>query len=134
MKEKTLFFYALISGLLYIAYKMFLPFLPAISWAVVLSIVSYPAYEFIRVRIKSSAIAAAVLVIVSFLLFIGPLTYVSYLLAGEIRAVIARLNEGGMTATFLENTNIKHMVENIARLVNVPADSIYDILRGLAES
>lgn len=60
MKEKTLFFYALVAGLLYIAYKMFLPFLPAIFWAVVLSIVLYPLYEFIRVKSKSSAFAAAV--------------------------------------------------------------------------
>jgi predicted PurR-regulated permease PerM len=134
LKEKTLFFYALASGLLYIAYMMFLPFLPAIFWAVVLSIVLYSPYEFISVKIKSSAIAAAVLVIISVLLFIGPLTYVSYLLAGEIRVVIAQLNERGMTAMFLENTNIKDMIENIARLLDVPVDSVYDILRGLAGS
>ena len=109
---------------------MFLPFLPAIFWAVVLSIVLYQPYEFIRVKIKSPAIAAAVLVIISVLLFIGPLTYISYLLAGEIRAVIAQLNERGMTAMFLENPNIKDMIENIARLLDVPVDSIYDILRG----
>lgn len=134
MKEKTLFFYALVSGLLFIAYRMFLPFLPAIFWAVVLSIILYPPYEFIRLKIRSSAIAAAVLVIISFLLFIGPLTYVSYLLAGEIRAVIPHLNEGGMTAMFFENTSIKNVLENIAGLLGVSPDGIYDILRGLAES
>ena len=134
MKEKTVFFYALVSGLLYIAYKMFLPFLPAIFWALVLSIVLYPPYEFIRVKTKSPSIAAAVMVIISFLLFVGPLTYVSYLLAGEIKVVIANLNERGVTAIFVGNTNIKDMLENIARLLDVPVDNIYDILRGLTES
>ena len=113
---------------------MFLPFLPAIFWAVVLSIVLYTPYEFISVKIKSAAIAAAVLVIISFLLLIGPLTYVSYLLAGEIRAVITHSNGHSMTAILLGNTDIKDMIENIARLLDVPADSIYNILRGLAGS
>lgn len=134
MKEKTFLFYALVAGLLYIAYMMFLPFMPAIFWAVIFSIVLYPAYESIRVKVKSSAIAAAVMVIISFLLFIGPLTYVTYLLAVEIRAVISHLNERGVTAMFLGNANIKEMLESIAGLVDVPVDSIYDILRGLAES
>ncbi len=134
MKEKTLFFYALVAGLLYIAYRMFLPFLPAIFWAVVFSIVFYPLYELIRVKIKSANIAAAVVVLISFLLLIGPLTYVSYLLSGEIRTVIAHINEGGMTAMFFESTNIKDTLQNMARLLDVPVDSIYDFLRGLAES
>ncbi len=134
MKEKTLLYYALVAGLVYIAYKMFLPFLPAIFWAAVFSIILYPLYEFIRVKIKSSAIAAAVVVIISFLLFVGPLTYFSYLLAGEIRAVIPNLSEGSMTAMFLGNANIRDILENIAWLLAVPVDSIYDILLGLAGS
>ncbi len=134
MKEKTFLFYALVAGLVYIAFNMFLPFMPAISWAVIFSIVLYPVYDSIRVKVKSSAIAAAVLVIISFLLFIGPLTYVTYLLAVEIRAVIAHLGERSMTATFFGNANIKDMLESIARLLDVPVDSIFDILRGFAES
>ncbi|MGO9015366.1 MAG: AI-2E family transporter [Dissulfurispiraceae bacterium] len=134
MKEKTFLFYTLVAGLVYIAYNMFLPFMPAICWAVIFSIVLYPVYESIRVKIKSSSIAAAVMVIISFLLFIGPLTYVTYLLAMEIKAVIAHLNERGMTAMFFGNANIKDMLASIARLLDVPVDSIYDILRGLAES
>jgi predicted PurR-regulated permease PerM len=134
VRDRTLLFYAIALALLYLAYKMFSPFLLAILRAIVLSIVFYPLYEFIRTRARSENIAAVVVVIISLLLFVGPLTYMSYLLAGEASQIIKSLNEPGLSALLLENSNIKARVEDLARLLNIPSAEISNALEGLSLS
>ncbi|MBF0558618.1 MAG: AI-2E family transporter [Nitrospirae bacterium] len=134
MKEKTLLFYAATAGLLYLAFKMFSPFLLPIFWAVVMSIVLYPLYKFISVKIGRTDIAAAIVVFVSLVLFVGPISYFSYLLAGEIREVIRHSSERGIPAMFLENNHIKAALDRTAGLLDMPTDKLYGILDGLADN
>lgn len=134
VRDRTLLFYAIALALFYLAYRMMSPFLLAILRAIVLSIVFYPLYEFIRTKIRSANIAASVVVIISLLLFVGPLTYISYLLAGEVSQIIKHLNQPGLSALLLENATIKAMFEGLARLLNVPSAEMNNVLDGFAVS
>jgi predicted PurR-regulated permease PerM len=86
-----LLFLILILG--YLVYQIMSPFLTAIAWAIVFSIIFYPVYAFLARRIKVKAIASALTIVVILLVIIGPITYLSFMLVEELQTFVNTLNQ-----------------------------------------
>jgi predicted PurR-regulated permease PerM len=86
-------FLFLIAVLGYLTYQIMSPFLTAIIWAIVLSIVFYPLYAFISRYVRIKSIAALITVLLILVLIIAPFTYLTYTLVDELQVVAAKLND-----------------------------------------
>ena len=69
----------------YLAYLVLVPFFSPLTWAAVLSIVFYPVYGFVLRYLRRPSLAALATVIVVLIVILGPLSYLSFLLVGELQ-------------------------------------------------
>lgn len=91
---------ALVLGLGYLTYQILAPFLAPIVWAIVLSIVFYPVYLFVLRYVRNRRSLAALLVLfIILLVIIGPVSYIVYLLVGEVQDLTGRLDGGAFSST-----------------------------------
>jgi len=77
----------------YLAYQILQPFFNAIAWAIVFTIVFYPAYTFILKNIKSKFIASFLTIILILIVIVGPFIYLSFVLLGELKDVAERIDK-----------------------------------------
>lgn len=87
----TLLFLLAVLG--YLTYSVMNPFLPAILWAVVFSIVFYPVYAFLSRHIKIRSVASVLTILLIVVIILAPFTYVSLTLLKELQAVALKINE-----------------------------------------
>ncbi len=137
MKERALPFYLVTALfallLLYLSYRMFTPFFLAVFWAVVFSVAFYPLYFFIHSKIRNADAAAAIVVLVSFLLIIGPFSYVSFLLVHELRDVVKHLSLEEGSGMLLKREGISRFADEMANLLNLDSADVYATILGLVE-
>jgi predicted PurR-regulated permease PerM len=69
----------------YLAYLIMAPFFAPIVWATVFAIVFYPVYSFILRYVRRPALASLATLTLVLAVLLGPLSYLSYLLAGELQ-------------------------------------------------
>ena len=72
------------AGLGYLTFEILRPFIPAIIWAVVLSIVFYPLYVIIAKYVKVKSVASVLCLVVILVVLLGPVAYLSYILTQEL--------------------------------------------------
>jgi len=87
---------AILSLLGYLSYQIISPFLAPIAWAIVFSVVFYPVYVFISKYIKVKSIASSMTVLIILVAIIVPITYMSFLLIGELEKLGDYANSGGL--------------------------------------
>lgn len=75
----------------YLAYQIMSPFLTAIAWAMVFSIVFYPVYAAIARYVRIKEVASVLTIAIILVMLIGPITYLSNILITEMRAVLERM-------------------------------------------
>jgi len=80
----------------YLSYEIISPFLVPIAWAIVFSVVFYPIYAFISRYVKVKSIASSITVIIILVAIIAPITYMSFLLIGELEKFGEYSNSGGL--------------------------------------
>ncbi|MGE5299933.1 MAG: AI-2E family transporter [Acidobacteriota bacterium] len=83
----------LIGVLGYLTYVIMSPFLIAIAWSIVLSIVFYPVYAFVARRVRIRAVASVLTVILMLIIIVGPFSYVTISLINELQIVGAKISE-----------------------------------------
>jgi predicted PurR-regulated permease PerM len=97
MEKKKFYLLVLVALVLllgYLVYQVLKPFLVPISWAIVLGIVFYPLYAFIRRFVLWDSLASFLLVVIVLVAVIGPLTYFSVLLVRETGELVEDLRRG----------------------------------------
>jgi predicted PurR-regulated permease PerM len=112
---------ALLLILGYLSYQILKPFLSPIVWAIVFSIVFYPLYAFILKFVKWKSIASLITLVIILLIILGPFSYLSYLLAKELKG-ISDYMEGGKLETLqnvLQHPSIKKVVDKLLSLFNL---------------
>ncbi len=109
----TLTSLALILG--YLSYKILYPFLSPIAWAIVLSIVFYPVYDFTCKHIKWHSVAALITLILILLIIIGPFSYIALIIVKEIRHFSEYLEAGrpDIIHQILQHPTIKSVIDMI---------------------
>jgi predicted PurR-regulated permease PerM len=77
----------------YLTYRVLQPFLNAIAWAVVFSIVFYPVYAFLLRYLRFKVVASTVTLLIIILIILGPFTYLSFVLIDEIGNFVGSINK-----------------------------------------
>jgi predicted PurR-regulated permease PerM len=70
----------------YVCYRLALPFLPALAWALALAVVAHPLHEWIARRIMNANFAAALATIIVAALIIAPAIFVTQRIVREVVA------------------------------------------------
>ncbi len=123
------YFIALISVVLvlgYLSYHILRPFLLPIAWAIVFSVLFYPAYAFILRYIKSKSITSLIVLVVILLIIIGPFSYLFFLLVKELGALTEYAENGKIEAIkdITGHPMIRSVIDKLASLFNIPENEI----------
>jgi len=108
----------------YLTYRIMLPFMDVIAWAVVLSILFFPVYVFILKYARLKSLASLITVILIMLVIIGPFTYVAFMLVRELKFLASEMDQNNMgsvqeiihavkSLTIIEKINKYTGIENL---------------------
>lgn len=105
----------------YLCYHIFKPFFSPIAWAIVLAIVFYPLFDLIKRYIRRKSLASFIALFLILLIIIGPFSYISFMIAMELKDLPRYLQEGGMEEIrkTIESPYIKGILERIMKTLNV---------------
>jgi predicted PurR-regulated permease PerM len=122
----------LVGFLTYLAYLIFAPFFAPLIWAAVFAIVFYPLYRLILRGLKSPGLASLMTVAVVLLVLLGPLSYLSYLLVGELQNLSTTgLTVEGLRAAY-QNSVIHDLADRILPVFHVDEEqTITYVVNGL---
>lgn len=103
----------LVAFLAYLAYLILRPFFMPLAWAAVFAIVFYPVYTFILRFLRRPPLASLATVALVLAVILGPLSYLSYLLVGELTNLAGSgVTVEGMRAAY-QNSAIHDLANRI---------------------
>lgn len=107
-------------------YQLIKPFLSPIAWAIVLSIVFYPLYILIMRYVRWRAPASLLTVLIIMLIILGPFTYVSYQLVGELKGLASgvEIDQVSVVKNAMSHPAVKPLAENVLVLFNMTEDEL----------
>jgi predicted PurR-regulated permease PerM len=121
MKEGKFYTPSLIALVLFLGYftfQIFRPFLAPIGWAIVFAIVLYPVHALIFRRVRSGSLSAIAMLILILAATLGPLSYISYQLAHEVRTISFDQTAGEITRVF-SHPYVRPLVDWILSAFNI---------------
>jgi predicted PurR-regulated permease PerM len=83
----TMLFYGIVAILAYLVFLVFQPFLPALAWAVVIVVISYPAYERVRRRFSPNLAAIICTLAVTIILIVPTILVTGAFVRQGVQAV-----------------------------------------------
>jgi predicted PurR-regulated permease PerM len=102
----------------YLSYRVMEPFFVPIGWAIVLSVVFYPVYVVVHRVVRLKWLASVITMGFILLALLGPISYVTLMLAGEVREFAERADSGSLELhAFFQHPRVVWIVERISRLV-----------------
>jgi predicted PurR-regulated permease PerM len=134
----TSIFLVLILG--YLTYQVLQPFLNAIAWAVVFSIVFYPVYVFLLRYFRVKVIASTATLLIIILIILGPFTYLSFVLVDEIGNFAGSINKDTFDSIkdVFTNSKITKLVDKIQSYVGIEgignSDTITENIKSIGKS
>lgn len=127
----------------YLTYQIFQPFLTAIAWAIVFCVVFYPFYAFIVQRVKLKAVASFITLIAMIVVVVGPFSYISVALVGEVSDFIGKSPAGGAEAarSLVLDSRVVDLIGKVQPYIGLegkPEEIIMEngkkLLKGIAEN
>ncbi len=115
----TAVFVVLIAFLAYLAYLVLRPFFSPLAWAAVFAIVFYPIYAFILHKVKVPSLAALLAVALVLLIIVGPLSYMLYLLTGELQKISFEQFTPEHVGEAYRGSALQSLLNRILSLVNM---------------
>jgi predicted PurR-regulated permease PerM len=103
----------LVVFLSYLAYLVLVPFFSPLTWAAVFAIVFYPVYTVILRYARRPIPAALTSVALVLVIILGPLSYLSYLLVGELQD----LSNAGITMEGMRSTYRNSFINDVVKRV-----------------
>jgi predicted PurR-regulated permease PerM len=103
----------IIAILSYLAYLLLAPFFVPLTWAAIFAIVFYPVYSFVLRYTRRPVLASLATVMIVLTVILGPLSYLSYLLVGELQDLAGT----GLTVEGLRSTYQNSVIHDLANKV-----------------
>jgi predicted PurR-regulated permease PerM len=108
----------------YLCYRMTLPFLSALTWALALAVVFMPAHRWLASTVKHSGVAAATSVLAIALIVVVPTTFMGQRLASEAASgadtVRARIGSGEWQRLLDGHPRVAPIAQRIQRQIDLP--------------
>jgi predicted PurR-regulated permease PerM len=76
----------------YFTYRIMSPFFEAIAWAIVVTIIFYPAYAYISRYVRLKPLASFLTVALILVVILGPFAYLTSVLVNELQLIASRIN------------------------------------------
>ncbi len=127
----ALFFLATVLG--YLSYQILKPFLSPIAWAIVLSIVFYPLYIFMKRFVKAKYLASLISLIVLLVVILGPFLYLTYTLTQELMS-LSRYLESGPSDPFESILQHEFVKKAVLKILTVFHMTEKEFLQAVADS
>src|SRR5450759_802346 len=109
---------------IYLCYRMALPFVPALTWALALAVVFMPAHRWLESTVKHSNLAASVSVLVIGLIVVVPATFMGQRLVLEAVAgadtIRAKVESGEWQRVLDAHARIAPIAQRIERQIDLP--------------
>jgi predicted PurR-regulated permease PerM len=86
-------FLVLVTVVLYLFYRIMVPFFAPVCWAAIFAIVFYPFYERLLRKIKRPGLSSGIVCFLVIILIIGPLAYLFVALVDQAAGAVAKVNE-----------------------------------------
>ncbi len=134
---------AILAILAYLTYRIFQPFLTAIAWAIVFCVVFYPLYAFIERQVRLKTIASLITLAAIIVAIVGPFSYISFALVGEVGSFIGKGPAGGAEAaeSIVLDKRIVGLIEKIqpytglqGRPEEIIMENTRKVLKGISEN
>ncbi|MBI4824476.1 MAG: AI-2E family transporter [Nitrospirae bacterium] len=124
----TLLILVLVLG--FLSFQVLKPFLTPIAWAIVLSIIFYPVYAFSRRYIKWKSVASLITLIVIISVILGPFSYLSFLLVGELKEASGYIDRGELESLkeVLEGPRVSWVVERVKSVLQLQDVDVNSLL------
>lgn len=122
---------AAITAGVYVCYRLLLPFVPALAWALTFAVLFAPAHRWAEVRLRSATAAAAIAVTIVGAIVVVPGVLVAGRLVEEATratvAIGAAINSGWWPRALDTHPTVAPLVERFARTLDLP-----DLIGGVA--
>jgi predicted PurR-regulated permease PerM len=133
MTDKKFYFIVLLFLVLalgYLTYLILKPFLSAIMWAIVLTVVFYPIYDFLLKRLRWKPLASVITLVIILLVILGPFSYLSFILTQEIVAMVGKIEKGTLDplGTIIGHPYINAMLSKLLSFFSVSETQFQKVL------
>lgn len=118
----------LVALISYLTYEILVPFFSPLVWAAVFAIVCYPIHKFFLRSVRYPSLAALVTVVVVLIIIVGPLSYISYLLTGELQNVAANPPSTEAIVEIYHHSFIESIVNRLLEFFNLTQQQAMDYL------
>ncbi len=119
-------------ALAYLSYLIIIPFVTAIAWAVVMTVVFYPIYLYLGRYIHWKPLTSALTVLISIVIIIGPFSYLLISLVKELKDFIEYLNTHGIGRIddWLNMPKVQWLQEKIKGTLNLKEFDLAALISG----
>lgn len=113
-----------------LSFQIIKPFLNPIAWAIVLSIIFYPLYAYLRMYIRWKSVTSLITLIVIIAVILGPFSYLSFLLVRELKEVAGYIERGELESLkeVLEEPRVAWIVERVKSALQVEDIDVNNLL------
>lgn len=139
MERRNRFYYLILFGLIFLlgfaTYLIIRPFVSAIAWAIVLSIVFYPLYGLLlritRIRVFSAIITVAIIVF----LLVGPITYLSFLIGKEMDEILglALGSKSELSEVLFKNPAFSRLLKGFMETFSLDEEKVHEVLKDILQ-
>lgn len=109
---------------LYLCYRMTLPFVPALTWALALAVLFIPAHRWLASTVKHPSLAALISVLVIALIVVVPATFMGQRIVSEAAAgadnIRAKVESGEWQRALDAHPRVAPLAQRIARQIDLP--------------
>ncbi|MBI4689692.1 MAG: AI-2E family transporter [Nitrospirae bacterium] len=114
----------------YLTYRILQPFLVALAWAVVFTIVFYPVFRFISRYVKYGAIASLLTTLLILLIIVGPFFSLSLVLLDEVRDTAAKIDTERVDSirNIFASSKIVRMIEEVRSFLGMETVDIGELV------
>lgn len=111
-------FWVITASILVLGTVLFRPFLPAITWAIVLSVLTYPLYERLRKRGMGENVAATITLFGTIFAIAIPLLLIGLMMFTQFSDTVAQIQDSVRTTAATGGKSSDAVVHEIARFVD----------------
>lgn len=111
-------------GLGYLTYLLFAPFITPIAWGIVLSLVFYPLYAFIKKYINSPTLSSVITLLIIIITISGPVSYILFMLVQEITAIALQIRDGKLEffVDIMKHPKLYSILEKVLSVFHMTAE------------
>jgi predicted PurR-regulated permease PerM len=110
-------------GAFYLSYRLVLPFVPALTWALAIAVVAHPLHEWLQRRLRNRSLVAGIAVIIVAITVLAPAVFIFHQVISDAAATIqnvrAMLSEGRWRDLIDRNETMATIAQWIEREISL---------------